>query len=230
VTQQVSTAKTQGIPGPFCCPGCEARGEKLDGFPQHTYQCPRCNRIWHIANEEKAAGFPEIGDPEAASGDLSYSPETLDFVYPPLRVDDLEFGLSIADELITADDVDGDQVDGVGWTAAPSLAGAEHRLPLVEVTSYRTFTNAIRRRHRSARKRFSVAERTLLLIATARRGALGDWVQFDGPGNLHSVHPALLRVMATTPYSELISLSQDGLERAIRLAAEQQSTYGGEPR
>src|SRR5690606_7750611 len=99
------------------------------------------------------------------------------------------------------------------------------RLPAVEITSYRGFANAIRQRHRRARVRLSVAGRTLLLLSMAHRGALGDWVRFDEPGEIHLVHPAVLVVMATTPYADLIVMPEAELGQAVERAADQRSTY-----
>jgi len=210
--------KTQPIPGPACCPGCEAQGEKLAGFPRDTYECPRCGRIWHVAEGQKVTGFPPIG--EADPGDLPYSPATLDFVYPPLQAEDLDFGLTLTGELITAGSVDAAQADDAGWVSPPSLADVEDRLPRVEITSYRAFMNAIRLRYPGARERFSLAERTLLLLGMARRGALGEWAQLDTVGDIRFLHPAVLSVVAATPYTELIRLSGEEFERAVRHAAE----------
>jgi hypothetical protein len=54
----------------------------------------------------------------------------------------------------------------------------------------------------------------------ARRGVLDTWIRSDRTGNIRSPHPALLAVVATTPYTELVDLSETEFRQAVERAAE----------
>ena len=182
---------------PTRCYICHVPGVRLEGFFHETYECLRCEEVWHIVNGERELGLPDSLPLDDQAGHAWL--ERLDRRYPPVEPRDLAYALSLSAQLVIAECLDLDEWDEI--RGHPGIVDRDGFLLDIAGPSWRALTDALRRRFRHGPTRFSIQERALWVEGLLRRGTLADWVIVEN--GARQIHPAVLEVFAHTPAHEL---------------------------